>query len=118
LIEAIIRHDLPFSFVEYEGIKAVFSYISPTLRLPCRNTVKPHVLKLFKSEKLKLQTLLSSIQGRICLTSVATDGYFTITAHFLDSKWGLQKKIINFYRMPPPHNDVALAEKINALFGE
>ncbi|XP_062030209.1 uncharacterized protein LOC133746061 [Rosa rugosa] len=58
LIEAIIRHDLPFSFVEYEGIRDVFSYISPALKLPCRNTVKAHVLKLFKSEKVKLQTLL------------------------------------------------------------
>ncbi|PRQ44247.1 putative transcription factor/ chromatin remodeling BED-type(Zn) family [Rosa chinensis] len=54
LIEAIVQHDLPFSFVEYEGIRAVFQYISPSLKLPWRNTVKAHVLKLFDSEKLKL----------------------------------------------------------------
>ncbi|XP_040374613.1 zinc finger BED domain-containing protein RICESLEEPER 2-like [Rosa chinensis] len=82
-----------------------------------RNTVKAHVLKLFKSEKVKLQTLLSSVQGRLCLTadlwtSLAIDGYLTITAHFVDSEWRLRKKITNFCHMLPPHNGVALADKI------
>jgi len=121
VIEAIVRHDLPFAFVEYEG--AVFSYICSSLRLPCRNTVKARVLDIFESKKVKLQTLLSSVKGRISLTAdlwqyVATDGYLTVTAHFVDSEWILQKKIISFYHMPPPHNGVALADKVFTLIGE
>lgn len=96
MIEAIIKHDLSFSFVEYEGIRAVFSYIFPTLQLPCRNTVKTHILYL-TVKKTKLQNLLCSVQGRIYMTSnlwtsQATEGYLTLTAHFIDSKWRLQKK--------------------------
>lgn len=123
VIEAIVRHDLPFAFVEYERIRTVFTYICSSLKLPCRNTVKARVLDMFESEKVKLQTLLSSVKGRISLTadlwqSVATDGYLTVTAHFVDSEWILQKKIISFCHMPPPHNGVALADKVFTLIGE
>ncbi|CAL8993402.1 unnamed protein product [Prunus brigantina] len=123
LIEAIIKHNLPFSFVEYEGIRALFAYVSPDIKLPCRHTVKACVLRMFKSERQKLHTLLSSIQGRICLTSdlwtsVCTDGYLALTAHFVDQDWRLHKRIINFCHMPPPHSGVALSEKINAVITE
>ncbi|KAL9679045.1 hypothetical protein QQ045_017555 [Rhodiola kirilowii] len=123
IIEAIIKHDLPFSFVEYEGIRSVFEYISPELRLPCRNTVKSHVTKIYENEKLKVQELLSRAKGRICLTSDlwsshTTDGYLALTAHFLDSDWNLHKKILGFSHMPPPHTGNALVEKINSLICE
>ncbi|XP_050378393.1 zinc finger BED domain-containing protein RICESLEEPER 2-like [Argentina anserina] len=123
LIEAIIKHDLPFSFVEYEGIRAVFDYVCPSLRLPCRNTVKAHVSKLYESEKSKVQNMLSCARGRICLTSdlwssQTTNEYLTLTAHFLDTEWKLHKRILIFSYMPPPHNGSALAEKINSLICE
>lgn len=51
LLKAIIRHNLPFSFVEYQGIRDVFRYISEDIKLPCRNTIKSHTLRLFKNEK-------------------------------------------------------------------
>ncbi|KAG6520988.1 hypothetical protein ZIOFF_018053 [Zingiber officinale] len=37
-------------------------------------------------------------------------------AHFIDSNWVLQKRIINFSYMPPPHSGIALCDKINSLF--
>ncbi|KAL6138112.1 hypothetical protein ACLB2K_063398 [Fragaria x ananassa] len=51
VIEAIVRHDLLFAFVEYEGIRAMFSYICCSLGLPCRNIVKARVLDMFENEK-------------------------------------------------------------------
>ncbi|KAL6580604.1 hypothetical protein OROMI_008628 [Orobanche minor] len=47
-----------------------------------------------------------------CLEFIVTDGYITMTAHFVDEEWVLQKKILNFSYMPPPHNGVALSEKL------
>lgn len=67
VVESIVMHDLPSSFVEDKRIRAIFAYISSTVELSCINTIKSHVLKLFSSEKLKLQNLLDSVQGRICL---------------------------------------------------
>lgn len=45
LVRAIIKHNLPFSFVEYDGIGEIFKYLSTEIKLPCRNTVKACVLK-------------------------------------------------------------------------
>ena len=107
--------------MDYEGIRAVFHYISPSLKLPCRNTIKSHVLNLFESEKSKLYRILDSVPGRVCLTSdlwssQANDGYLTLTAHWIDLDWKLHKKIISFCRIH--HSGIALAEKIYSLICE
>ncbi|CAB4283469.1 unnamed protein product [Prunus armeniaca] len=78
------------------------------------------VLSLYNREKGKLKELLGSISGRVCLTSdlwtsITTDGYLSLTAHFVDANWKLQKRILNFSFMPPPHSGVALCEKIYKL---
>ncbi|KAK2642044.1 hypothetical protein Ddye_023807 [Dipteronia dyeriana] len=39
-------------------------------------------------------------------------------AHFLDGKWIVQKKVLNFCIMLPPHDGVSLAHKINTLLCE
>ncbi|XP_075473584.1 zinc finger BED domain-containing protein RICESLEEPER 2-like [Primulina tabacum] len=64
---------------------------------------------------------MRSCPGKICFTSdlwtsIATDGYVRLTAHFIDSNWVLQKKIIKFSYMPPPHSGTALCDKTNSLF--
>ena len=51
LAEAIIKHNLPFSFVEYEGIRKVSSYLNSYVKHISRNTSKANVLKLYKKEK-------------------------------------------------------------------
>ncbi|KAK9101816.1 hypothetical protein Sjap_019070 [Stephania japonica] len=118
----VIMHELPFTFVDYEYVK--YSYTSLVLEIKCvsRNTVKADILKIYKREKRKLFNLLQSLPGRVCLTSdmwtsITSDGYITLTAHYIDEDWVLQKRILNFCFMPPPHSGVAIAEKISALLG-
>ncbi|XP_071925329.1 zinc finger BED domain-containing protein RICESLEEPER 2-like [Coffea arabica] len=120
LVHAIVRHELPFSFVEYEGIKNVLTYLEPQIKHITRNTAKSDIKKLHAREINRLGSELRGCPSRICLTSdawtsIVTDGYLSLTAHFIDSNWLLQKKILNFSYMPPPHNGVALAEKIYSL---
>ncbi|KAL9677426.1 hypothetical protein QQ045_005655 [Rhodiola kirilowii] len=82
--------------------------------------VKSYVTKMYESEKVKVHELLNMAKGRIFLTSDlwsshTTDGYLALTTHFIDGDWNLQKKILSFCHMPPPHTGNALAEKINSL---
>ena len=68
-VEAILKHDLPFSFVQYEGIRAMFKYAYDNIKMPSKNTAKSDVLKMYKREKDKLKIVLGSLPGRICFTS-------------------------------------------------
>ena len=77
---AIIMHDLPFQFVEYEGIRTALSYARSEIKPMSRNTCKSDILKMHSKEKVKVKSLLESIPSRISLTSdlwssITTDGY-------------------------------------------
>ena len=89
LAEAIIKHNLPFSFVEYKGIRKVFNYLNSNVKHISRNTSKADVLKLYKKEKDDVKNKLKSIPGKIRLTSdlwtsITSLGYICLTAHYVD----------------------------------
>ena len=48
LAEAIIKHNLPFNFVEYEGIRKVFSYLNSDIKHISKNISRADILKLYK----------------------------------------------------------------------
>ncbi|KAK2659986.1 hypothetical protein Ddye_006519 [Dipteronia dyeriana] len=78
--ETIVLHDLPFSFVEWSGVRKMIGYCTDEFHMVSRNTAKADVLSLYCIEKTKVKTLLEEAPGRICLTSdlwtsIATDGY-------------------------------------------
>ncbi|XP_017970388.1 PREDICTED: zinc finger BED domain-containing protein DAYSLEEPER-like [Theobroma cacao] len=94
VVAAIVMHNLPLSFVEYIGTKSMLSYLREDVVLISRNTVKADIIKMHKREKCKIQSLLQESPGRICLTfdlwtSVVTDGYMCLTAHFVNKNWVL-----------------------------
>ena len=68
---AVVKHDLPFQFAEYSGVRKCFNYINPEVKLVSRNTLKADVLKMFKWEKEKLKAELSVVRGRISLHLIA-----------------------------------------------
>ncbi|XP_024030779.1 zinc finger BED domain-containing protein RICESLEEPER 2-like [Morus notabilis] len=116
----IIMHDLPFQFVEYKGLRAMLQYLYPDVELISRNTAKAICLKMYEKEKAKIKNMVIACPGRISLTSdlwssLTSDGYLCLTAHFVDKNWKLQKRILNFCNMPPPHTGIALSEKIYSL---
>ena len=113
-------NELPFQFVEYVGIRTIFSYLCVDVPNISRNTAKNDMVKMYKREKERMKSVLTSVPSRFCLTSdlwisISTDGYMCVTAHFIDANWVLQKRVLNFCFMPPPHNGVSLFEKVYKL---
>ncbi|KAL4582630.1 hypothetical protein LXL04_007187 [Taraxacum kok-saghyz] len=120
LVRAIVMHNLPLCFVDYIGIKDLFAYVSEELNLISRNTVRADIVNMHSRETNKLSMLLKEAPGRICLTSdlwssITTDGYISLTTHFVDKNWILQKRLLNFSEMPPPHNAILLSEKVYSM---
>ncbi|XP_074352681.1 zinc finger BED domain-containing protein RICESLEEPER 2-like [Apium graveolens] len=119
----VVRHNPPLSFVEYEGIRDAFLYANPKATLVSRNTLKSDIIALYKYEKKQLFNMFKNYDGRVRLTSdlwtsVATDGYITITAHYITDDWVLHKKLLNFSYMPAPHTGITIADKIYKLLCE
>jgi hypothetical protein len=89
LIGTIIKHDLPFSYVEYDAIREVHRYLRSNVPLISRNTTKADLIKMHMLEKQKVKSLLNVYLRRISLTSdlwifLKTDGYICLTAYFID----------------------------------
>ena len=69
-------------------------------------------------EKKKVSTLLKSTNK----VSVTTDiwkstnqkvSYMVVTSHFIDSNWKLQKRVLNFCDIPPPHSRIAICDALS-----
>ncbi|XP_016165006.1 zinc finger BED domain-containing protein RICESLEEPER 2-like [Arachis ipaensis] len=94
-VSYVVTGDKPFNMVDDRRFRNWVKYISPTLKLPTRNTVKSDIVKVHKREAVKLKKILVSIANRICLTSdlwtsSTNEGYICLTAHFVDENWKLQ----------------------------
>ncbi|KAG7646735.1 Zinc finger BED-type [Arabidopsis thaliana x Arabidopsis arenosa] len=117
---ALVQHNLPYSFVEYERIREAFTYANPYIEFWSRNTVASDVYKIYEREKIKLKEKLAIIPGRICLTTdlwraLTVESYICLTAHYVDVDGVLKTKILSFCAFPPPHSGVAIAMKLSEL---
>ena len=45
LAYCVVKHELPFQFVEYEGVRDLLAYLNPDVKLVVRNTTKNDVIK-------------------------------------------------------------------------
>ncbi|XP_074353151.1 zinc finger BED domain-containing protein RICESLEEPER 2-like [Apium graveolens] len=116
ITNVVIKHNLPLHFVDYEGIKDAFIYAHPKSTLVSRNTLKKDILSCYEIEKKKKFNMLQDFDGRVSLTSdlwtsIATDGYISLTVHFITSDWVLHKKLLNFYYLPSAHTGITISEK-------
>lgn len=69
IAKAIVRHNLPFIYVEFEGVRKVHTFLNPTVKIISRNTVKVDVLRLYHDKKEIVKNELQVIPNRISLTS-------------------------------------------------
>ncbi|KAM3309164.1 hypothetical protein P3S67_010908 [Capsicum chacoense] len=94
---AICRHNYPFNFVEHKGIRDIHSYLNPIVRHISRNTAKSDILNMYAREKELLKAELAMITSRVCLksdmwSSLVSNGYMYVIAHYVDVNWVLQKR--------------------------
>ena len=123
ITKAIIRHDLPFKFVEYEWIRDIFKYLNADVKFILRVTTSYYMRKVYVEQKKKLKENLSKIPGRICLTCVlwtscTNKGYICLTTYYVDFNWKLKSKILAFCNICPPHSGVKLARKVMEIIND
>ncbi|RZC67124.1 hypothetical protein C5167_010814 [Papaver somniferum] len=116
----LIARNVPFALVEWKDFRDICAYLNDDFKPISRNTGKADVVKKHKAQKEVIRNRLKLAPGRICLTSdmwtsVTTTGYIILTAHYVDQDWILQKKLLNFCPLPPPHTGEHLSSKLFAM---
>ena len=99
----IIKDELPFKFIETEGFLEFMATCCPKFDVPLQKTITRDILQLYENEKKMLKNMIIANRQRVCITTdtwtlIQMYNYMVITAHFIDKKWELHKRIFSFSR--------------------
>lgn len=117
MAKMIIAHEYPFIMVEHAWFNILCKALNPNFVKVSRTTIRNECMKVYDAERDKLKKIFKTIH-RIsltcdCWTSKQTIGYMALTAHYIDSNWQLQKCIINFVELEPPHTGLVISDAIS-----
>lgn len=102
LAEMIIVHEYPLSIVEHHGFRKFVGGLQPLFKVPCRNTIKDDIKRIYDYERDKTMSLLAKTKSRIAVTTDMwtsnhqKKGFMAMTAHFVDQNWNLQSRIMRY----------------------
>ena len=119
MVDYIIRAEQPFNMMETDDYsKTIQTLINHQFKGWSGNTVKRDIMKKFQTERENLKQYFANFEGKICLTSdiwtsLMHRGFLCITAHYIDSEWMLNKRIISSKTINTPHNDTNISTLIN-----
>lgn len=120
----IMYHELPFAFAGYIGFKVFMKNAQPLYTTKGPKTAKSDCMVVYGEEKLKMYDKLESVGSRISITSdmwtssCHGKGYMSLTAHYIDEEWVLQKRVLNFLHVEVPHNAENLSQSLMACLME
>jgi len=109
LVRLIVLHELPFSFVEYDGFRSYSLSLNPLAEKVSRVTIKENCMEAYKNQRASLRDMFKDYNCRVSLTadlwtSNQNSGYMVVTCHYIDDEWRVQKKIIRFCVVNTPHD--------------
>ena len=100
LAAAILVHEYPLSMVDHLYFKRFICSLQPLFTVPSRNTIKKEILKLYESERSRIQKVIDDNKGRVALTTdmwtttTQKKGYMAVTAHYIDNSWKLRSHML------------------------
>ena len=122
IAQMIMVHELPFSFVEYEWFNLAMKTATPNYERISRKMVKKDCVSSYEIEKNAIKAMLENV-SRVSITtdlwrSDQNIQYMVVTCHFVDDDFVLQKRILNFVDIPPPHTGIVICDALKKCFVE
>ena len=116
----IVQDLRPIRLVECEGFRNLLSYLEPGYTLPSRKQFSMGINHKFEACKDKLKKRLeaeacSMALTKDILTSMTTEAYMTVTAHYIDPNVKLQNFVLETLPFPERHTGVNIAEKLKGV---
>ena len=109
IVQWLVRKNLSFLIIDDNHFKNMIqTNLQPAFKKISRQTAKRDCIKMFLKEKKDLKTFLKNNKSKFCFTSdiwhsIQGFDYMCVTIHFIDSNWILQKRILSFTIIEPPH---------------
>ena len=117
----MITMDLqPASIVEDDGFKEFLKVIDPKYAPPSRRTImRDHLPKLYESKSRELRKELDKIKfcsiTTDCWTSRATEGYITVTCHYIREDWEFRSVVLSTSHLKSSHTSENLGKAMKDI---
>ncbi|KAJ1278207.1 hypothetical protein BS78_04G061300 [Paspalum vaginatum] len=112
----IIVHEYPFRMVEHTWFNIVMRYLNPSYAFIGRKTIKAECLNVYHSEKETLAKALKGVEFISLTTNLWTSNqtlsYMCLVAHYIDSDWKMQCRVLNFFELDSPHKGPVIGQAI------
>ncbi|KAH7835305.1 hypothetical protein Vadar_024911 [Vaccinium darrowii] len=112
----ILYHEYAFMHMEHALFNRFMKTATPHWQKISRTTAKNDCVSTYNVQKKKLKTMLKTV-NRISITTDMWKSpgqkihYMVVTGHFVDNDWKLQKRVLSFCYVPPPHNGYLVASE-------
>jgi len=120
LAHMILYHEYPFRMVEHVLFNKFMKACTPHWKKISRATAKSLCFATYDFEKKKLKALLNRVPKVNITTDMWTScqkvSYMVVTCHFIDSDWRLNRRVLNFCNIPPPHSGLLIADALHKCF--
>jgi hypothetical protein len=123
LCRLLAREDLPLWFGESDAFQEYITKAhNPKFVKSSRQTTTRDLIKLYNERVLKLIESFKSV-SLVALTSdiwigKAKEDYISVVAHFVNSNWELEKRLIGLRLIDVKHSRNNIAERVNMVADE
>lgn len=121
LTRFICKDMRPINISQGSGFKDFVQELEPRYAVPSRATISDRVVKLYDATKDNIKKMLSGENISLTTdgwTSIATEAYVTVTAHFINEDWELKDIILKTAEVQKTHTAEHVAECIANILGE
>ena len=124
LCRLIAREDLPLWFGESDAFQEYITRAHNPRFVKCsRQTTARDLIKLYNERMQKLVETFKSFVSSVAITSdiwsgKAKEDYLSVVAHFVNSNWELEKRLLGLRLMDESHTGLHIAERISNVVDE
>ena len=123
LLDMIVTDVQPFAVVKNQGFRHFLSSVNPSYKLPSRATIAQELLPTAYQKAVEEVKPLSKGAKSICLTtdswtSVTTESYLAVTAHFFNNEFRLESCLLGCFKFGQRHTAENLKDKLLHIISE
>jgi len=95
----------------------LISALDVRFNLPTRQTISSHIQRIYEQERIKLQKFFENFDRKVAITTDAwtactNQSYLSVTLHWIDDNWCLQRILLDLIPLHERHTGVSLAKNI------